>query len=233
MQLHAVIVPPPDAVRGALEAARGLFAASSAPEPTEEPRRAGVLSRLRRPAPAVVPAAPPVMNFFPATPGAEFITLAKLGNVTVTDACTLTKALHEAVSAWTAPMVRVTALSVGEINPRHVVPALDVTAGLEGELDVLHTLFRNLNDVAKAQRFFLDRRSFRPEFPLGFVEASQGATIPEALPGSSSPHQSEWWRPTHVSILRSLHSCNGVTFEEFERVMLPEHVEAPSLSRSA
>ncbi len=231
MQLHAVIVPPPDAVRGALEAAQGLFAASaSASEPVAEPRRGGVLSRLRRPAP--VTDAPPVMSFFPATPGAEFITLAKLGNVTVTDACTLTKALNEAVGAWNPPMVRVTTLGVGEINPRHVVPALDVTARLEGELDTLHAMFRGLNDVAKAQRFFLDRRSFRPEFPIGFVEANQGATIPEALPGSTSPHESDWWRPTHITIVRSLHNCNGVAYEEFERVMLPEPAAA-TLSRSA
>ena len=231
MQLHAVIVPPPDAVRGALEAAHGLFAA--APESiVDEPRRGSVLSRLRRPAP-VPTDAPPVVSFFPATPGAEFVTLAKLGNVTVTDAVTLTKALTEAAGAWSPPMVRISALSVGEINPRHVVPALDVHAQLEGELDTLHAMFRGLNDVAKAQRFFRDRRSFRPEFPLGFVEAAHGASIPESLPGSSTSHESDWWRPTHVSILRSLHSCNGVTFEEFDRIALPELAAAATLSRSA
>ena len=228
MQLHAVIVPSPDAVQGALGAAHALFAGAA--QPVEEPRRGGVLSRLRRPAPAPVEASP--VSFFPATPGGEFVTLAKLGNVTVTDACTLTKALNEAVGAWSPPMIRVKALSVGEINPRHVVPALDVHAQLEGELDALHAMFRGLNDVAKAQRFFLDRRSFRPEFPLGFVEAASGAQIPEDLPGSVSPHESDWWRPTHITILRSLHNSNGVSYEEFERVMLPEPAAA-TLSRSA
>ena len=230
MQLHAVIVPPPDAVRGALEAAQGLFAAVS--EPVEEPRRGGVLSRLRRPAPTPTQA-DAVVSFFPATPGAEFVTLAKLGNVTVTDALTLTKALAEAAGDWTPPMVRVSALTVGEVNPRHVIPALDVHARLEGEVDALHAMFRGLNDVAKAQRFFLDRRSFRPEFPLGFVEARHGESIPEALPGSSSPHESEWFRPTHVTIMRSLHSSNGTTYEEFERVVLPQLAPSATLSRTA
>lgn len=232
MQLHAVIVPPPDAVRDALEAAHGLFAAAAAPGPVGESKRGGVLSRLRRPASAAADV-PPVVSYYPATPGAEFVTLAKLGNVTVTDASTLTKALTEASAAWSPPTVRVTALSVGEINPRHVVPALDVHARLEGDLDALHAMFRSLNDVARVQRFFLDRRSFRPEFPLGFVEAAQGASIPESMPGSTTPLEGAWWRPTHVSILRSLHSCSGVTYEEFERVRLPEPSPAATLSRSA
>jgi 2'-5' RNA ligase len=229
MQLHAAIVPPPDAVRSALDAAHALFSPPAAP--VEQPRR-GVLGRLRRPAPAAA-AATPVMSFFPATPGAEFVTLAKLGNVTVTDASVLVKALAEAATDWTSPLVRVSTLSVGAINPRHVVPALDVHARLEGEVDALQTMFRSLNDVARAQRFFLDRRSFRPEFPLGFVEATEGGTIPEALPGSTSPHESEWWCPTHVTILRSLHSYGGTTYEEFERVKLPQRQGDSSLCRSA
>jgi hypothetical protein len=117
MQLHAVIVPPPGVVRGALEAAAGVVPPPAAPE---EPER-GLLERflVRRQA---EPPAEPVVAVLPAAPEAVFVRLAKFGNVTVDDAEGLAAALDAVAGTWPAPVLRVSRVRVAEAHP------FDVTA---------------------------------------------------------------------------------------------------------
>jgi hypothetical protein len=213
MQLHAVIVPPPGVVRGALEAAAGVVPPPPAPE---EPKR-GLLERFLARRQAEPPAAPAVA-VLPAAPEAVFVRLAKFGNVTVDDAAGLATALEAVAGTWPAPVLRVSKVRVAEAHP------FDVTAELDGDVDALRDIFRNVNEVARLQRFFLDRRSFRNELPLGSLDLEDDAPVPDGLAGREVPHQGAWWSPSHVTLLRTSFTA-GKPFAEVARVELAHGVE--------
>lgn len=214
MQLYAVIIPPPGVVQGALEAAGGLCPAAPA-EPQES--RLGLLERLLGRRQAAPPAAPAVA-VQPAAPEAVFVRLAKFGNVTADDAAGLAAALGDVAGTWPAPVLRVSRVRVGEAHP------FEVTAQLDGDVDALRDIFRNVNEVARLQRFFLDRRSFRSELPLGSLDLEDGAAPPDGLAGTELPHQGAWWSPAHVTLLRTSFTA-GKAFAEVARVELAHGVE--------
>ena len=206
MQLHAVIVAPPDVVADAAETARGLVEAQV---PSDE-SRPGLMARLRR-----RPAEPtPVVAFAPADPGAVFVRLAKFGNVTSTDASSLVTALSTVVATWPAPRLHVSGVSVGQGRP------IDVMARLEGDVEALAAIYRQLNDAAKREGWFLDRRSFRSELKVGEVEVPDGAVVPDALPGATVEDRGEEWQATHISFLRSVHRADGPAYEEIRTLPL-------------
>jgi hypothetical protein len=214
MQLYAVIIPPPAVVQGALEAAGGLCPpAPAAPEPT----RPGLLDRLLGRRQAEPPAAPTVA-VLPAAPEAVFVRLAKFGNVTADDAEGLAAALGAVAGTWPAPVLRVSKVRVAEAHP------FDVTAQLDGDVDALRDIYGNVNEVARLQRFFLDRRSFRSELPLGSLDLEDGAPPPDGLAGRELPLQGARWSPSHVTLLRTSFTA-GKAFAEVARVELAHGVE--------
>ena len=215
MQLHAVIVPPPDVVDSALQAARDLV--PPAPPAPEEPKL-GLLDRLRGRRPAEPPAAP-VITWVPEEPDAVFVRLAKFGNVTGDDALGLATALEAVAGTWPAPVLHVTKVGVGE------APGLDVTATLEGDVDALRDIFRNVNEVARLQRFFLDRRSFRSELVLGSLEVEGGDPVSESLAGTEVPHPGVRWSPSHITLLRASFTAEGTTLTEVARIELEHRAE--------
>ena len=214
MQLHAVIVPPPDVVASALEAARDLV---PSPPPVVEVPKPGLLDRLRGRRPAE-PEAAPVITWVPAEPDAVFVRLAKFGNVTADDAAGLATALEAVAPTWPAPLLHVTKVRVAESHP------FDVTAELEGDVDALRDIFRNVNEVARLQRFFLDRRSFRSELTLGTIEVEDGAPA-DSVAGTEVPHRDVHWSPSHVTLLRASSTAEGTTFSEVARIELEHRAE--------
>ena len=210
MQLHAVIIPPRGAIEGALQITQSIF--SPEPEqPVEEPKR-GVLGRLKKSAPAPPP--PPEVLWEPAASDALFVKVCKFGNVTLTDARSLLKAIESVASRWPRPSVHVASVVVGETAP------FAVTAKLEGETNDLFAVFRNTIEVAKDQDFFLDRRSFRSEVVLGTVEVPEGAPVPEALPGAVIPLEGPEWYASHLTLLRSTRIAESTVYEEFASIPL-------------
>jgi hypothetical protein len=208
MQLHAVVVPPPGTAQATLEAARAL--APSPPGPGDEPRP-GFLGRLRgRREPE--PVEGPTVTLAEAPPEAVRVRLAKFGNVTATDAAGLVEALGAVAGTWRVPVLYVTALAVGEAHP------FEVTARLEGDVDDLRDIHRNVNEVAHSQRFFLDRRNFRSELTLGSIRAEDGA--PPPLAGAEVPCRGAYWSPSHLTLLRSSFAAGETTFTEFARIDL-------------
>ena len=150
MQLLAVIVPPPEVVRDALEAAQALCATE--PAATDDPGR-GLLDRIRgRRKGASVTA--PVVALRASSSDAVFVPLAKFGNVTGDDAEGLVRALAAVADTWPAPVLHMTGVSVTNVEPH------TVAARLDGDVDALRDIYANVNEVARQQRFFLDRRSF-------------------------------------------------------------------------
>jgi 2'-5' RNA ligase len=207
MQLHAVIVPPTSVVEDAAEAARELVATQ---QPSAEEPRPSLLGRLRR-----RPTEPtPTVSLALADPDAVFVRLAKFGNVTSTDASSLARALSTVAATWPAPRLHVSGVSIGQGRP------IDVVARLEGDVDGLAAIYRNLNDAAKREGYFLDRRSFRSELRVGEVEVPDGAVLPDALPGAAVECLGAEWQPTHISFLRSVHRADGPAYDEIHRLAL-------------
>lgn len=224
MQLHAVIVPPAGAIEGALQITHSIF--SPEPEPVEEPPpRRGVLGRLKKPAAAPPP--PPEVLWHPTPSDALFVRVCKFGNVTLSDTRTLLQAIESVAGTWPRPRLHVAEIVVGETEP------FSVTARLEGELDDLFAIFRNVLDVAKAQDFFLDRRSFRSEVALGTVVVPDGATVPDALPGAVIPMVGPHWHAGHLTLLRSTRIADATTYEEFASVPLSSSAADSSASQGA
>lgn len=211
MQLHAVIVPPPGVVQAAVEAARGLV---PPPEVPEVPKP-GLLGRLRggrRPEPV----APHAVMMAPLAPDAVFVRLAKFGNVTVNDAADLADALQAAAGTWRAPVLHVSKVTVADAGP------YDVTAQLEGDVDALRDIYREVNEVARTQRFFLDRRSFRSVLALGSIGMEDGSPVPDSVAGAEQPHEGARWSPAHVTLLRSSFNAQGTTFAEVAQIELAD-----------
>jgi 2'-5' RNA ligase len=201
MQLQAVIAPPPNVGWDAAQHAFGLVAEETA---AGEGRRPGLLSRFRS-GRSAEPA--PVATFVPAEPSSVFVRVARFGNVTSTDATHLADALEAAAGRYPTPVVHVAGLEFREDDGRPVV------AHLEGETDALATIFRDVNQVAKGQGFFLDRRNFRCELVVGRVDVPEGGRVP-AVVGSTLAHRGAEWRASTISLVRSSHSASGVRFEE-------------------
>ncbi len=199
MQLHVVIVPPAEVVRDALDAFHDLL--PSAPEAPS-----GLLDRIlgRGHSESV---APPVTSV-PVDPDAVFVLFAKIGNVEAADAAVLAKALEVAARSWPAPTLHVSRLSVDQDQP------FGVTAHLDGEMDVLKDLYLKVNEVARLQRIFLDRRGFRPEFPLTALRVEEGTALPDHL-AAEIPYQGPSWSPSRITLLRTSFSGGQTTFSEF------------------
>jgi 2'-5' RNA ligase len=214
MQLLAVIVPPPEVVRDAQEAAQALC--STAPATTVEPRR-GLLDRIRgRRGPASHAA--PAVALRPLSSDAVFVRLAKFGNVTGDDVEGLARALTAVAGTWPAPVLHTIGVSVTDSEPP------TVTAQLGGDVDALRDIYGNVNEVARQQRFFLDRRSFRSELVVGSVEDEDGAPVPANLLGAGTSHEGPSWSPAHVTLVRASFGAAGSSYSELSQVEL-----APSL----
>jgi hypothetical protein len=217
MQLHAVIVPPPDVVRAALDAAHEILAPVPAAADTS---KRGILDRLRGRRGTEAPA-PPAVTLVPARPEAVFVRLAKFGNVTVTDATALARGIEVLAHRWPAPLLHVSAVRVAEAHP------FDVTAQLDGDVDALRDINRNVNEVAQSQRFFLDRRSFRSELVLGSVGVQDDGPVPDAVAGAEALHVGPRWSPSHVTLLRTSFVDGGTTFVEVARIPLADSAAGP------
>ena len=216
MQLHAVIVPASGVVQDALDAARALLPQPSPPA-ADEPRR-GLLDRLRGRRPAE--AGPePVVALAPAAPDEVFVRLAKFGNVTVTDADGLARAIVAVAGTWQAPALQVSRVGVAQAHP------YDVTAQLDGDVDALRDIYRNVIEVAEQQRFYLDRRSFRSELALGSVEVEGGGPVPDSVAGVEAAHRGPRWTASHLTLLRTSFTDGRTTFAEVARIELADDAE--------
>lgn len=205
MQLHAVLVPPPDVVQDAVDAAREMLT----PAASVTSRR-GILDRFR----GRQQVDAPTVTLVPARPEAVFVRLAAFGNVAAEDATALGRAIEAQARTWPAPVVHVSALRVAEASP------FDVTGQLDGDVDVCRDIFLAVNEVARTQRFFLDRRIFHTELGLGSLGVQDGDAVPDAIAGAEAPHEGPLWSPSHVTLLRTSYVTGGSTFAEVMQIPL-------------
>ena len=207
MQLQAAIVPPPSVVQDALAAARTIHLKPEAPQ--EKP---GPVERLfqRRSEPAA-----PAASLTVVASEEAFVRVARLGNVTPEDARILARALDQFAAAWPAPVVHVAELGI-ELSDTQLV----IKAQLGGDTDGLRDIFDQFNDAAKAQRFFLDRRSFRPEFFVASLDLPGDPSFLDRLDWEAETHRGPDWQVTAVSLMRATFGDNAPTFHEVETLAL-------------
>ncbi len=216
MQLHAVVLAPASVVEAALEAARDLT--PSRPTPTADPKTS-LVDRLLGRRQAQAPPASPVLTLSLAEPDSVFVRLAKFGNVTSDDAVGLARALETVAGSWPSPVLHVSRVVVAEAHPHAV------TAQLDGDVGALRDIYDNVNEVARLQRFFLDRRNFRSELVLGSAQTEDDAALPDSFAGAEVPHAGQQWAPAHVTLLRVSFAGGGSTYEEVARIALSEDAE--------
>ncbi|MEO5664631.1 MAG: hypothetical protein ABIR39_15255 [Nocardioides sp.] len=207
MQLQAVIVPPPSVVQDALAAAHTITL-----KPGAAPEKPGMVQRLlQRQSGRVAP----TDHLAVVASDAMFIRLAHLGSVTSDDAIRLARALDEPAAAWPAPVVHVAELGI-ELSDTQML----ITARLGGDTDGLRGIFRAFNEAAKAQRFFLDRRSFRPEFTVASIDLPDDPTFLDRLEWEADTHQGPEWQAMSISMMRVGFGDNARTFDLFDTVAL-------------
>jgi hypothetical protein len=164
--LSAVIVPPlpqREEVGRLLADVGARMDGPAAGGPTE-----GGRTRWGRSRPAPTPASAPIAGS-PLTPlpvGLMTIHVTRFGFVDPAAGDRLRATLERDARGWTAPTVRVggTLSTHGSDERLHLA--------LEGEVDGLRAIFREITESARRAGFMLDRRSFQPLLPVAELDES-------------------------------------------------------------
>lgn len=206
MQLQAVLIPPIEVLQDVLDATQSIRLVPVIEEP-----RPGMLERLLR---RETPAAPPPHPTLTVVPSEEaFVRLARLGSVAVGDALNFAEALGVAARTWSVPVVHVAGLVIDTTVPRPVI-----TAQLGGDTDGLLRISASIQEVGKQRRFFLDRRSFQPEFTVAAVDLPDDPSLRERIVFDAQDHRGPDWQATHISMVRASFDSTSQSFAEVASV---------------
>ena len=202
MQLQAILLPPPEVIDGVLTAAKSV---AIAPPVVEGPSGKGVGRLFKK---SSRPPSLPSLDIVPvATPSVKVV---RFGNVTLDDAERLAEALARAAAEWRALRLYVVGVRVEQTSTQFLL-----TAELGGDTDLAWSLFRNVNEVARTQRFFLDRRSFQPAFAFasltigGEPNPTQLETVPEFALGDAETYTGPEWHATYLDLVSVPYSPNA------------------------
>jgi hypothetical protein len=160
--LSAVIVPP---LPQREEVGRLLAEVGARMDgPTAGDPAVGGRSRWGRSRPAPTPSAAPALT--PVSTGLMTIHVTRFGFVDPAAGDRLRATLERDARGWTAPTVRVggTLSTHGSDERLHLA--------LEGEVDGLRGIFREITESARRAGFMLDRRSFQPLLPVAELDES-------------------------------------------------------------
>jgi len=218
MLLHTVIVPPGHVLEPVAEVVR---AAALAATPEELSPRRGFLRRGAgrgngapgRSDEATSSAASEQLHFL--APTGMSLPIAGFGNVTSADAIRLGDALQAAAAGTSGATVRIaggTALEFSEDR--------NVWARLEGDVDGLRSMARNVTQVVEQHGFFVDRRRFRPMLCVGTVTAATTAPFLEAVVAALEGFSGESWVVDHVWLLKAFYGDQSKGFEVVDRFPL-------------
>lgn len=210
MRLHAVVVPPLEVLRDCLDKAQSI---SLVPVSRRGEPRAGLLGRMLRRETAAASSPDLTLTVVPSEEG--FVRLARFGNVTLGDAHSLAQVLGEAAGSWPVPEVYVAGLVLDTTVPRPVI-----TAQLGGDTDGLQSVFAHFHEVARQQRFFLDRRSFRPEFTVATLDLPDDPSLRQRIRFNAHDHRGPDWRAARISMMRVSFDSTAEAFEEVASVPL-------------
>jgi len=208
--LHTVIYPPSQVLHAVAEVVRSasVAPASELSSPKGFLRRGGRQSS----AATVITAAEQLRLLAP-----EDMTLpiAGFGNVTSADAIRLSKALQTAAHNTPGATVRLaggTALEFPEDR--------NVWARLEGDVDGLKSMARDVTQVVEQLGFFVDRRRFRPWLGVASVTAATTPAVLENVVAALDAFSSEPWTVDHVWLMKAFYGSSAGEFEVVDQFPL-------------
>jgi len=209
--LHTVIYPPRHVLDAVAEVVRSAGAAPVGELPTTRSflRRGGRQSS----GPAVVSTLPEQLRLI--APEDMTLPIAGFGNVTSADAIRLSKALQTAAHNTPGATVRLaggTALEFPEDR--------NVWARLEGDVDGLRSMSRDVTKVVEQLGFFVDRRRFRPWLCVASVTATTTPAVLENVVAALDAFSGEPWTVDHVWLMKAFFGSQAAEFEELGRFPL-------------
>jgi hypothetical protein len=191
--LSAVIVPPPEqreeVVRLLVEVGARMDAGAAAEVPV-----GGVRKRWGRSAPTASSGTAPAL--IPLAPAAMVLHLTRFGYVDPGAGGRLQATLEDAAPGWAAPTVHVT----GQVSTHGSDERLHLA--LDGDVDGLHAVFREITDAAKRAGFMLDRRSFAPLLPVADLDAGVSDEALATLVAGLEDFAGTPWRAGVVTLAR-------------------------------
>jgi 2'-5' RNA ligase len=213
MRLFAAIVPP----REVLQELSSVVASVHVEQPVEEGGRR-FLRRARRGAHAGsrVPVAPTAGNEL-TRPDIEqmYLRITSFGNVTLGDSIKLADALREQAATWRRPEVHFTGAKALEFPGDESVWAV-----LEGDVDQLRAIGRNVPQVVQRLGFFVDRRVFRPWLPVGTITEQTTAPYLERVVEALDRFQGSPWTVESVFLMKRVPDAGVDEFEVMEEMPL-------------
>ena len=214
MFLQATIVPP----RIVLEAIADVVQSADVPLPEPvappEPRRSRFSGR------SAAVAEPPVeVSGFELIPVYRMnLPIAGFGNVTSGDAINLAAALKEGADRWATPTVRFAGAKVQEFPDRRYVVLM-----LDGEVDELMAVAREVTQCVQRRGFRFDRRKFLPLMTVAMIGQTttpgQVTDFLKALDG----FQGEPWTVGHFSVMKRSFDTTTMEAMEYQRILLGHH----------
>ena len=197
MRLFAALVLPPEVLDDVTQLAAGVVVGQE-PEPVAEPAAPGRhasgsgkrFSRRRGHETAHAEAAGTMLDLVP--PVRMHVPIVKFGNLALSDVARLVEALELQASGWPSPRLQL-----------HGGAALEpegddsVWVGLDGDLDELNAVVRDVARVAQGLHLFVNRRGFRTELQLGTINGrTTEAYLEQLLAALDSYESSSWWQST-------------------------------------
>jgi RNA 2',3'-cyclic 3'-phosphodiesterase len=147
-----------------------------------------------------------------------YIPVTNFGNVTLADGRALQDELRREAATWAAPK-----LAFGGGTALEWRGDQSVWAKLEGDLDQLQQIGRNVPTVVQRLGFFVDRRQFRPWLAVGTITDHTTAPYLERLVGALEGFRGQTWQLEHVCVVRRLPAQEDGSdggFEVLERLPL-------------
>jgi hypothetical protein len=210
MRLFAAILLPSEVFREVME-----VVPSPAAPPAPAPRR-GLFRRATR-AGAAQPVAEAKRELQLADRGSTaYIPITSFGNVTLADSVRLADALRRDVAGWPQARVHFAGGAALEFKGDE-----SVWAKLGGDLDTVLQIGRGVPDTVKQLGFFVDRRVFRPWFPVGTITDDTTAPYLESVVDALEAFRGQEWTIEHVSLMeRPAEADAGEAFRVKEQLPL-------------
>jgi 2'-5' RNA ligase len=213
MRLFAAIVPPPEV----LQELATVVGSVRPEQPVEESGR-WFLRRGRRGAHAAgrVPVAPSAADELN-RPEVEamHLRIASFGNVTLGDSIKLANALREQSATWQRCEVHFAGAKALEFPGDESVWAV-----IEGDVDQLRAIGRNVPQVVQRLGFFVDRRVFRPWLPVATITEHTTAPYLERVVEALDGFHGTPWTVDSVFLMKRIPDAGPEDFEVLEEMPL-------------
>ena len=141
--------------------------------------------------------------------------IAGFGNVTAADAVRLAAALQTAAAGTPGATVRIAGGTALEFTDDH-----NVWARLEGEVDALKSMARDVTQVVEQHGFFVDRRRFRPLLRVATVTAATTGPFLETVVAALDDFSGEPWAVDQVWLLKAFYGGNATECEVVDQFPL-------------